>query len=659
MPERISRTFTGAVGWSIGAVAARLRRSREETTAQSEWRLALMQLSSDALLTADVSGCVDAMNQEAERLTGWLAREAVGRSAADIVRLVEESSGAPIEPLSAQTLEGSEDKRPVSLIARGGQLHPVLHSAVVVRDREGETLGHVLMLRDLTVRRAQEAQREEDAQRGDRQRRVFSTLVDASDAAMFAASLDGRIVVWSTGASGLLGYTREEALGQPAGALVLPEDRSSHEGSVARVARGEPVEPCAAVLVTKDGQHVDVRLTLRAIRDQSGAITGVATIAEDARREHALQEALYSAERRQSECLTVLATELRNPLAAIWYSATSVQRASASDDDRRWAAEVIERQSKHMARLIDDLLDASQMSRHSLELRCADVTLQSVVDMALENSRPLVAANDQTVTTTIPAEAIMVHADLPRLAQALSNIVSNASRCSPRGSRVRLTVTREDAEVAIAVDDEGIGIPSERLPEIFEMFSHSTHGFDRAQGGLGIGLSLAKGLTELHGGRVTASSPGFGRGSCFEMRLPVSTTPPASTPQGSRPRHEPLCRRILIADDNRDAADGLARVLRGLGHEVLTTHDGIEALDAVEAFRPDAVLLDLGMPRMDGFEAARQLRAGPRGNGILVIALSGWGHERERQQTHAAGFDAHFVKPLDPALLQSLLHTRE
>jgi CheY-like chemotaxis protein len=311
---------------------------------------------------------------------------------------------------------------------------------------------------------------------------------------------------------------------------------------------------------------------------------------------------------------------------------------------------------RQMSRLLDDLLDVSRITHNKLELRMEPLTLQAVIDSALETSRPLVDHAGQTVSVTAPAMAVPVVADAMRMAQVFANLISNASKYSNAGSTIRIGVALEDEGVAIAVSDDGIGIAPEALPSIFDVFSQVSQSRPRAQGGVGIGLSLVKGLVELHGGRVSACSAGLGQGSTFIVQLPLAGVSPreaADAPEALPA--EPLGRRVVIADDNRDGADSLALVVEAFGCEVRTAYDGADAVHLVDGFRPQVIFLDLGMPGMDGIEAARRIRALPGGTEPLLVAVTGWGQERDRQLTTDAGFDAHVVKPADPVALRALI----
>jgi signal transduction histidine kinase len=366
---------------------------------------------------------------------------------------------------------------------------------------------------------------------------------------------------------------------------------------------------------------------------------------------------LREADRRKDEFLATLAHELRNPLAPIRTAVQVLRAKGPAEPDLMWGRDVIDRQVQQMARLLDDLLDISRVTRGRLELRKQRVTLAEVVASAVETSRPPVEAGGHELTVTLPAEPVYLEADPIRLAQVFLNLLNNAAKYTEKGGRIRLTAQREGQEVVVSVTDTGIGIAPQHLPHLFDMFSQVTSALERSQGGLGIGLSLVKGLVEMHGGSITARSDGPGKGSEFIVRLPVAISPQVPD---QRPAVEPekLCPagcRIVVADDNRDAAKSLAMLLRIMGHEVHTAGDGEEALALAAKFRPDVALLDIGMPKRDGYETARSIRQEPWGGAMTLIALTGWGQEEDRRQALEAGFDAHMVKPVDPDMLEKLL----
>ena len=364
-------------------------------------------------------------------------------------------------------------------------------------------------------------------------------------------------------------------------------------------------------------------------------------------------------DRRKDEFLATLAHELRNPLAPIRNSVELLRLAGENVPIVQNLSDMMGRQVAHMVRLVDDLLEISRITRGTIELRRAPVSLSSVVAAAVETSRPVIDAADHRLELDLPSEDIWLHADPTRLAQVFSNLLNNAAKYTDPGGRIRLTARSHGDEIELQVCDNGIGIPAPLLPRVFDMFAQGHSASERASDGLGIGLTLVRSLVEMHGGKVTAASDGPGLGSVMTVRLPVGE--PAQQPGSTNDRPAPAptksLPRILVVDDNRDAAESLGALLEIIGAHVTVAHDGRSALDLVETHRPDIVFLDIGMPQMDGYEVARRIRRLPQFDQAVLVALTGWGQERDRLQSEAAGFDQHIVKPADMKALQSLLAT--
>ena len=384
----------------------------------------------------------------------------------------------------------------------------------------------------------------------------------------------------------------------------------------------------------------------------------VAVLFNDITARRQSEEALKAADRRKDEFLATLAHELRNPLAPIRNAAQILQKKGPPIPELQWARGVIDRQVVVMARLLEDLLDVSRISRQRLELRTELLELTSVVDAALETSRPVIEAAGHELIVTLPTAPLRLMGDPVRLEQVLSNLLNNAAKYTEGRGRIELTAVQDGSDVVISVKDNGIGIEASMLPDLFRIFSQQqgTHG--RTQEGLGIGLSLVKGLVELHGGSVSAHSEGEGKGSEFIVRLPLAAEATAedAEPDESDDQRQSRARyRLLIADDNRDGADSLAMLLEVLGHEVETAYAGDQAVEVAEQMRPDAILLDIGMPRLNGYEACRRIRSEAWGREMVLIALTGWGQEEDRRRTREAGFDLHLVKPVDSADLLKVL----
>jgi PAS domain S-box-containing protein len=369
-------------------------------------------------------------------------------------------------------------------------------------------------------------------------------------------------------------------------------------------------------------------------------------------------EVLREADRRKDEFLATLAHELRNPLAPVRNAIQILHFKGPATPELQWARDVIDRQMQQMTRLVDDLIDVSRITRGKLELRKERVELARVLQGAVETSRPLIDGAGHALTVALPSNPVYLDADLTRLAQVFSNLLNNAAKYSDRGGRIWLAAERQGSDAVVSVRDTGIGIPKEMLPRIFDMFTQVDRSWQRAHGGLGIGLTLVKRLVEMHGGSVAASSDGPGKGSEFVVRLPIPVAHRAAaarlTPD-DRATPAPARYRVLVVDDNNDAATSLSMLLNMLGYEMRTAFDGMAGLEAAAAFRPDFVLLDIGMPKLNGCEVARRIRAQPWGKEPVLIAVTGWGQAEDKQRIIEAGFDHHLVKPVDPTALASLL----
>ncbi len=392
-----------------------------------------------------------------------------------------------------------------------------------------------------------------------------------------------------------------------------------------------------------------------------GSVSGVFIEGSDVSERCAAEEALRQADRRKDEFLATLAHELRNPLSPIRHAAKIAQNSSVTPAQLQWSHDVIDRQVEHMSRLLDDLLDISRITRGKLELRTQHLALMECITAAVESTRPLIEAKQHRIEIEVRAEEpIHIEADPVRIVQIFSNLLTNAAKYTDSGGRISVSVRAVGKDVEISVRDNGIGIAADVLPQVFVMFSQATSALERSEGGLGIGLSLVRGLVILHSGSIEAHSEGLGRGSEFVVRLPRSRTLDASDStvarQSAPKAFRPL--RILVADDNRDSADSCQLLLEASGHTVRAAYGGAEAVDVAGNFQPEVALLDIGMPRINGFEVARRIRAMPWGPGAMLIAVTGWGQEQDKRQSLSAGFDRHLTKPIDIDALVGLLEGR-
>jgi PAS domain S-box-containing protein len=411
------------------------------------------------------------------------------------------------------------------------------------------------------------------------------------------------------------------------------------------------------VIERPDGERLTVLAHANPIRDESGALLGAVNVLVDITARKRAEEALKDADRAKDEFLATLAHELRNPLAPIRNALEIMKQTDGDAAATAQARATIERQLGQMVRLIDDLMDVSRVTRNKLTLHRELLELTAALQNAVESARPLVEAMGHELSVSLPPEPIHVEADAVRLAQVFFNLLDNAAKYTDRGGRIWVTAERQDREAVVSVRDTGIGIRAEMLPKVFEPFTQIDHSLERAHSGLGIGLTLVRRLVEMHGGTVAAHSDGPGLGSEFVVRLPVAARPAERTaaeePHGRR--EGATGRRVLVVDDNCDSALSLALLLQLTGNEVHTAHDGEAAVAAASELRPDVILLDIGMPKLNGYDAARRIREQAWAADVILVAITGWGQEEDRRRSSEAGFDHHLVKPIDLDALHALL----
>jgi len=491
------------------------------------------------------------------------------------------------------------------------------------------------------------------------EQRLATTLRSIGDA-VIATDGAGRVSLMNPIAESLTGWRADAAAGKHLDEVfrILNENtRANIESPVARVLREGAIVGLAnhTVLIRRDGVETPIEDSGAPIVDprSQDIVLGVVLVFRDATAARAAERALREADRRKDEFLAVLAHELRNPLAPIRQAAAIARTAGATEAQLRRSHEVIDRQVGHMARLLDDLLDVARITRGTLEVRMSRVDLAAVVDTAIEMARPLIDARRHSLEIALPQEPIGLDADPLRLAQVFGNLLTNAAKYTEPGGRIGLAAQRDGDAVLVRIVDNGVGLTPESLTRLFQMFVQIEPPLERTEGGLGIGLALAKGLVELHGGTIEARSAGLGHGSEFIVKLPLA--PAGGVARGASGAPTAARARagaglaIVVADDNRDAATSLAALLELDGHRVEVVHDGAEALQALERVRPHLALLDIGMPKVNGYDVARAVRAAEWGRGVALVAITGWGQDDDRDRALGAGFDDHWVKPIDPA----------
>jgi PAS domain S-box-containing protein len=489
--------------------------------------------------------------------------------------------------------------------------------------------------------------------------RMFHLLMEnVKDFAIFMLDPEGRIVSWNTGAERILVYKEDEILGQPFGIIFTPEDiqrkRPEYELQLARETGRAEDERWH---LRKDGSRLWASGVVTPLLDEGGRLQGFAKILRDITDRKRWEEQLAEANQRKDEFLAMLAHELRNPLAPILNVMQIFKREGEGSQRLKDAAGMVERSLGRIVRIVDDLLDVSRITKGKVQLRKERVTLQAAVQSAVESVQPFIESRKHQLSVSVPPEAIWLEADPVRIDQVLVNLLNNAAKYTEPGGHILLSAERLGNDCVLKIRDDGIGISSELLPRIFELFVQADRSLDRAQGGLGIGLTLVEKLTKMHGGAVEAHSKGVGEGSEFVVRLPVVAEVVGLKPKDAPTPHAKTLKhlRILVVDDNVDTAESLAMLLRLSGHEVITEHTGQKALQTAVAEKPDAMVLDIGLPGMDGYQVAQRIREHEDLDNMRLIAISGYGQDTHRQRSHQPAFNYHLVKPIDPAKLQELL----
>jgi PAS domain S-box-containing protein len=489
--------------------------------------------------------------------------------------------------------------------------------------------------------------------------KLYRAIGESIDYGVWLCDAQGWNIYASESFLRLIGMTQEQFSKLGWGSLLHPDEAAATVAAWLECARTGAVWYREHRMRGIDGLYHPILAQGVPIRGERGEITGWAGISLDISRLKRTEEALREADRRKDEFLATLAHELRNPLAPIRHAVKLLSTPSADEHQQVFAREIVGRQVLRMALLLDDLLDVSRITRGKLDLKREVVDLRSIVDAAVETARPMIESKQQELAIELPSEALRLFVDPLRLSQSLSNLLTNATKYTDSQGQIGLKVALTPDELAMTVKDSGIGIEPRTIPTLFEMFSQVDSAIDRAEGGLGIGLALVKGLVGLHGGTVEGKSAGVGQGSEFTIRLPrtlvVEWEPVAEPVQVVENVRPGASARILVADDNRDAADSMALILGFEGYEVLVAHSGTEALKKARASMPDAMILDIGMPDMTGYEVARRVRAEPWGQSIFMLAITGWGQEEDKERAMAAGFNQHMTKPVDADAVEQRL----
>ena len=611
----------------------------------------ILDAAPTAILVLDEQSRIILVNARAERLFGYPRDELIGR---DATLLVPERRRQPRPEGPVNLFAGGPDPRGVRE-AYAQRRDGSEFSAEVNVDRleaEGGPLSVVTVV-DITDRRRAEQR--------------FRLAIESSPSGMVMVDGSGRIVLVNSQTEKLFGYRREQLIGQPVELLVPERFRVEHPR--AREAFLERPETRAMghgrdlFGRRADGSEFPVEIGLNPIETEDGvfALSAIVDITERKRLEHELHrrlEELDVAAQRKDEFLAMLGHELRNPLAPMRNALQVMKMPGVGEKMAGQMREMLERQLQHLVRLVDDLLDVSRIISGRIELRRAPLDVASAVERGAETAQPTLDARGHELVLSLPAGPLQVNGDLVRLSQLVANLLTNAAKYTPQPDRIWLDVEADASDIVLRVRDRGVGMPAELLPRIFDVFVQGEASLARSQGGLGLGLALVRRVVEMHGGSVTASSAGPGRGSEFVVRLPRLAA--GTAPDGPR---EParvtdaLRRRVLVVDDNVDAAESVAAILKLSGYAVRCAYDGASALQLAQSYRPDVVVLDLGLPDITGYEVARQLRAQPQFENLPVVAVTGYGQDADRARSREAGIDEHLTKPVDPAALQAFIAT--
>jgi PAS domain S-box-containing protein len=668
--------------------AIRARQRQYSLRDQNALNAAIVESSDDAIVTKSLDGTIRSWNGGAERLFGYTASEAIGRPITLIIPAHKQDE--EVEILDRLRHGERIDHFETTRVAKDGRELHISLTVSPLMDDYGRVFGASKVARDITSRKQAEAELRSQA--------TQLQLLWESAAAFFTTSrpdsmLPGVFYKLAPHLS-LDAYLSFVVREQGGGVLESWAGISDREAESIRRAgvdrldddvRDERQATSASYVQQADDGSLAKRLGFRSFISNplivDGALIGTLAFASRSKDEFASGEIelmrticyyvtaayarvslirrLRDTDRRKDEFLATLAHELRNPLAPI-RNALEIMRVDGRDRSavEDVAHNMIERQVSQMMRLVDDLLDVSRITTGRLELRRERIDLAQVMRSAVETSRPLIDAAHHELFVELPSGPILLDADPVRLAQVFSNVLNNAARYMAEGGRIRVTASRDDEMVTVVVQDFGIGIAPDSLPRIFDMFAQGDASGEQSHGGLGIGLTLVKRLVEMHSGTVEAYSEGRGRGTSISVRLPIAVA--ASAPlqpkkSAAGRRFNSTAHRILIADDNRDAAESMVMLLRLMGNDVRTVFDGMEAVEEAETFRPDLILLDIGMPKLNGYDAARRIREQDWSQDTTLVALTGWGREDDKRKAAEAGFDRHFTKPIDPAALERLI----
>jgi PAS domain S-box-containing protein len=622
------------------------RRQQEQRLRDSERTLRQLVTSvvDYAIYSMDPSGLITTWNIGAQRIKGYSAQEVIGNNFSMFYLPEDRQRGAPQAALVRAAELGHFESEGWRVRKDGTRLWASV-TISPIRGEGGELLGFSKVTRDLTERRkALEDLRE-------REESLRLLVEGVKDHAMFLMDARGRIRTWNSGAQEVFGISAQEALGRDVSILDV-EDAAEGSSMSELTAAEVGFHRFEGWKRRGDGARFWAEITITHLKDAEGVSRGYVEIVRDLTERQRVQT-LELEGRRVADFIAMLSHELRNPLGPVRNAASILQRL-AQRQEAVWCVEVIQRQVALMSRLVDDLLDVSRITRGKLRLELVPLDLGHLLSTAIESMKPNLEARRHSLTAQLDAEPVFVNGDATRLTQVVLNLLNNAAKYTPSGGQITVRLERHDSTAVVQVQDNGIGMASTLVDHVFDPFVQGARGLDRSEGGLGIGLTLVRSIVQLHRGSVVAASPGAGQGSTFTMRLPLLGTAiePSSAP---KIREAVNKQKILVVDDNHDSAESLSLLLQMHGHDVRVAYDGSDALALAATFHPDKVLLDIGLPDMDGYEVGRRLRELPGLADVQLIAVTGYGQDADRQAAIAAGFASHLTKPVDLQELSRLM----
>jgi PAS domain S-box-containing protein len=620
------------------------------------YRIAAEQTKDYAVFLLDTDGRILTWNLGAERIKGYAPDEIIGRHFSTFYTREANDSGWPAHELKVAAGEGRFEDEGWRVRKDGSRFWANV-VITALRDQNGKLVAYSKITRDLTDRKLHDEALRQSEER-------FRLLIEGVvDYAIYMLDSEGVVTSWNKGAQRIKGYSRDEIIGKHFSRFYPQEDIDAGKPwEELAIARREGRAEEEGWRIRKNGDRFWARVIVTPLNDSDGRLRGFAKVTQDLSERRHLQD-LEKAAKNVNEFIALLAHELRNPLAPIRNAVHVMAKAPAGDPIHESMRQMIGRQSAQLGRILDDMVDISRVTRGTLYIERLPVDLAEVVRRAVETATPSVEAGKHILDVDLPPKKLIVDGDADRLTQLLANLLNNSARYTPPGGSISVRARAKQSYAVLRVRDSGQGIEPGMIDRIFDMFIQGRTALERIGGGIGVGLALARKIAELHGGSLEAHSEGANKGSEFTLRIPLSKSAQSSHDKRAHtpptPTAEPLRRqRVLVVDDNVDAATALNLFVQSLGHETCVVYDGLEALKMAVEFRPDIVLLDIGMPGLDGYEVARRLRALKKDRTFRIVAVTGWGQEEDRQRSREAGFDLHLVKPVDHKKLLQVLSER-